>query len=305
MATTSDAARILFDKLDFDYIQREMLGKQFETFWLDCKRKTEPQKLGAVQSDEKNFAAALSGFANTSGGVLLWGLDARKDANGVDIIQAELVPILGLKAFESRLRELESRIVERPVLGVDYKPIEIESGTDKGLLAVYIPQSQRPPHRSRKTKEFYIRAGDSFNPLDITMIEDLLGRRLRPALEFVVKQLSSMEFVVCIENTGEASARAPGLVFRYPEMLALTGRELDGDTKLTSCVSMPWYMNQLGKFCEFRDGGKHVIHQGQQLQIVHLRAVRDSPPKIKYEFEYHIFAEHMQPIKGTKAIQMP
>src|SRR6266404_6707775 len=53
----------------------------FETEWLDFK--------GAAritdQISKRKWSEALAGFANTQGGVLIWGVDARKDpATGVD-----------------------------------------------------------------------------------------------------------------------------------------------------------------------------------------------------------------------------
>jgi hypothetical protein len=51
----------------------------FETEWLDFK--------GAAndQDTKKTWSKALAGFANTQGGVLVWGVDARKDqATGID-----------------------------------------------------------------------------------------------------------------------------------------------------------------------------------------------------------------------------
>ena len=54
---------------------------EFETEWRDFKS-------GAQINDEaakKTWSKALAGFANTQGGVLIWGVDARKDqATGID-----------------------------------------------------------------------------------------------------------------------------------------------------------------------------------------------------------------------------
>lgn len=158
--------RILFDKISLDYINRQMVGQQFENNWLECKQKSHANKTGLDESDKSNFAKALSGFANTSGGVVIFGLDARK-VDGVDIIQS-IRPVKNLRSFESDLRECESRVVERIVLGVEYRIIE--TAENEGLLAVYIPESAHLPHRSLRDGGFYIRAGGVFSPLDLNLI---------------------------------------------------------------------------------------------------------------------------------------
>ncbi len=53
--------------------------------------------------DRKNFARALSGFANTSGGIVVWGVSAKK-IEGVDCAQkSDPVPVVtGCHDYVSR-----------------------------------------------------------------------------------------------------------------------------------------------------------------------------------------------------------
>ena len=58
--------------------------KTEETEWLEFKGcvDADPAKAGAQlekRERQKAFSEAVCGFANTSGGVLIWGIDARKD----------------------------------------------------------------------------------------------------------------------------------------------------------------------------------------------------------------------------------
>jgi Schlafen, AlbA_2 len=45
--------------------------------------------------DRRNLARALSGFANSSGGLIIWGVEARKNAQGIDCARAsaEIAPV--------------------------------------------------------------------------------------------------------------------------------------------------------------------------------------------------------------------
>lgn len=263
-----DNAKILFNKITLDYIKAEMLGKQFENNWLECKRKERPENGSVDIGDKARFAKCLSGFANTGGGVVIFGLDARKE-NGVDAIIG-LVPINDLRQFESSLRELESRIVERNIVGVEYASIETEPG--KGLLVVYIPQSPSLPHRSLADHNFYIRAGGTFQPLDLPLIEDLFQRRLRPKLSFVAKHLGDRQIWIYLRNTGEGTAKNPYLVFNLPEGLGLSLWELDGNTRQASCVLMSSFKDFNGHFVAFKDGAVMPIHPQAEVPIARLDA---------------------------------
>jgi hypothetical protein len=119
-------ATVLFKKLDLNYVRQELIDHEFENNGLECKEKSGADRGGLDEKDKSNFAKALSGFANTSSGVLIFGLAARKKDEIDQIIGIR--PIKELRRFESALREHESRIVERLVPGVEYKAIETSPG---------------------------------------------------------------------------------------------------------------------------------------------------------------------------------
>ena len=85
MIEQSEAARLLFKRIDVEYL-KALVGTEFETNILECKEKAKPGSYELDASDVFNFARTLSAFANTSGGVLLWGVKARK-VGEIDQIQ--------------------------------------------------------------------------------------------------------------------------------------------------------------------------------------------------------------------------
>jgi hypothetical protein len=176
-------ARVLFEQIvDKQYVDDKLINKTIEDTWLECKRKTHPDRGNLDEGDKANFAKAISGFANSSGGVLIFGLVAQKGIDGLDLIQA-MEPIQGLKLFESELREKESRIIERAVSGIEYKKFYTEESRDEGMLVVFIPESNNPPHRNMIDKHFYLRAGGNFHPMDLPQIESMVLKNIRPELE--------------------------------------------------------------------------------------------------------------------------
>jgi len=54
--------------------------------------------------DKKNLASALSGFANSAGGIIVWGVATTKNTTGQDVAN-ELKPISDVAAFVNRLEE--------------------------------------------------------------------------------------------------------------------------------------------------------------------------------------------------------
>jgi len=291
-------AAVLFEKLDLSYVQEELVDHEFENNWLECKEKSGADRGGLDEKDKSNLAKALSGFANTGGGVLIFGLAARKRDEIDEIIGIR--PIKDLRRFESALREYESRLVERLVPGVEYKQIETSPG--EGMAAIYVPESPHLPHRSLQDHKFYIRAGGTFSSIGVSLIEEMFSRRKKPMLEFLVKD----NLTVVLANRGEASARHPYVVFRLPDLVGGTGYELDGNTRLTSWIHQYEYKSIKGRFLAFKGGGNLVIHPHAEVPLLELRGHQGPPgsaPTTSIEFEYHVYAEDMIPREGTFVLQ--
>jgi len=304
MLIQSDAARLLFEKINSVYL-RGLVGNEFETNILECKEKAAPASLDLDASDVSNFAKALSGFANTSGGIILWGVKARK-VSEIDQIQ-EIVPISDLKRFEAKLRERESTLVEYVVPDVQYKPIPLAG--ESGVLAMFVPQSPLLPHRvnHKNDHHFYIRAGGVFSPLPLSIVEDLFSRRTSPILELFLKQTqggSPRKICVCLRNRGKVTARFPFVVLKLPDYLSPTGWELDENTRLTSWISTRTYHGQSGKFVTWNDGNKFVIHPGQELEILNLSTLGTQiSGNMEFSIEYFLYADAMASKSGIESVK--
>ena len=181
----------------------------FETEWLEFK--------GAEKIDAngiKNYwAEALSGFANTEGGVLVWGIDARKNEDkGIDCASAlSLVP--SLSALEARLKEIQPQRTNPPVNGVDYFSCPSEEGCEKGFVVCYIPEGNFKPYRTEiKKNPYYIRAGDSFHIPSVALLRSLFYPEYHSCLEAEVitgidEKLGRVVAEFFINNRGVATAK--------------------------------------------------------------------------------------------------
>lgn len=119
-----------------------LIGKQ-EGIFLDFKETR--TKTGKMLDDDKaHFSKAASGFAHQEGGILVWGIEARKVANDVD--QAiSLKPIINAKAFYSDLNDYIKYATEPIVDGILHRIIfENDDETkNEGFVVSYFPKSDR------------------------------------------------------------------------------------------------------------------------------------------------------------------
>ncbi len=128
----------------------------FEEEWIDFKG--QPQN---EEDEKKIWSKVLSGFANITDGLIVWGIDARKTPpRGIDAA-CKLRLISDPQAFESRLRDWIRDATNPPVIGVEYQSYSNSSGD--GFVVCLIPESIHKPHRAEfEHKNYYYRAGDDF-----------------------------------------------------------------------------------------------------------------------------------------------
>jgi Putative DNA-binding domain len=95
------------------------------------------------RDDRKNFAICISGFANSDGGLIVWGVDARKNEQKIDCATAAK-EIDSTKQFVTKLNEFTGQAVSPFVGGIRHKPLETSSG--KGFAATLVPESMCSTH---------------------------------------------------------------------------------------------------------------------------------------------------------------
>ena len=184
----------------------------FEQDWLDFKSYTPDEKHA-----KRIWSKALSGFANLTDGIIVWGIDARKTPPRDIDAACGLNLVNDPAAFESKLRDWIRDATNPPVMGVDYKKIIGPNGD--GFLLCFIPESTHKPHRAEwADRQYYYRASDDFLPADPAMLRLLFYPRYSPSFEIAVEMAYMIERLthetICklnvnmyIENSGNESAR--------------------------------------------------------------------------------------------------
>jgi hypothetical protein len=166
-----------------------LIGKQ-ESLQLEFKANDARDPLfvdGAItKAGKKILAKEISAFANSAGGVIVFGVDCRV-VDKVD--QAEqLTPIPGLARAETTVRDAASELLQPRHDGIRVASVPTNEDTNAGYVVVDVPRSDRRPHRSEATdqKQYYKLSGESAFAMEHYDIEDAFKRISSPSLALEV-----------------------------------------------------------------------------------------------------------------------
>lgn len=217
-----------FEQLTVADLEGYVERRQEENLHLEFKLLRDASITNA--NDKDNFARALSGFANSSGGLVVWGVDARK-FDGIDCA-CELKPMMHLAKLLARLNELTGDAVEPYVAGVRHRAIEIDP--DRGYALSLVPESDTGPHMGKLAGGHYFkRTGDGFYKMEHFDIADMFGRRRRSKLLLyysVTSRGAAPELRLGLRNEGRASAKSLFFAFSTESTMRRSQYGLDGNS---------------------------------------------------------------------------
>ena len=85
-----DRAKDLFEKIKKEgvsAIEELILTRKSEELFLDFKQSSDNGSRRVLSDeDRKNLAKAVSGFGNSAGGVIIWGLQCSPGKDGADVV---------------------------------------------------------------------------------------------------------------------------------------------------------------------------------------------------------------------------
>jgi Putative DNA-binding domain len=242
----------LFDfyrRLDEREINRFITSAQEENLHLDFKAVNDANIRN--KDDRRNLAKCLSGFSNSDGGIIVWGIDARKNAQGINgaSTRKEITPI---KLFVSRLNELTGQAISPTFEGIVHKAIEV--GDDSGFAATLVPESDSGPHMAKLGEDrYYKRSGDSFYRMEHFDLEDMFGRRQKPRLAIILDNRPSgadnytLDLHFSFKNSGRALAKHTGSIARITNAeLQMVGGRIQNVTHLNGGLPTVCHNDDVG-----------------------------------------------------------
>ncbi|MBE6453217.1 MAG: ATP-binding protein [Alphaproteobacteria bacterium] len=172
-------AEDIFQKLIYfgeDAIDEFIINRQSEELFLDFKQAVSVGKNFTTlhRDDRKNLAKAISGFGNSEGGVILWGVECSRDLEIGDVAKAK-VKVKNVHRFLSWVENAISGCTIPSHNKVRNHIVSVDKNGD-GFLATYIPKSEISPLMTTGNNSIYIRSGSNNVPAPYAVMAGMFGR---------------------------------------------------------------------------------------------------------------------------------
>ncbi len=166
-------------------IKNLFIRKEVEQYFVDFKRTKSADYTGKRSlddSDRENLAKAISGFGNSEGGLLVWGIDT----HGTNDFANLKKPIVCPEQFSSLINGEISRLTLPAHPTAENFVIKENKNTSKGYVVTSIPKYEGLPIQviaNVKGKgRFFMRTGDSFIDIPQPILAGMFGKRPNPEL---------------------------------------------------------------------------------------------------------------------------
>lgn len=228
--------------------------------WLKTIRESSHIELKKVQELPNAFWESYSAFANTSGGIVVLGVEEGEDEN---IIVGVKNPTKTLESLWNQLSN-ENKVSYKSINNEDVASYAFE---DKTVILVYVheaPNSQKPVYINGKLEQTYLRTGDG----DRKATKDELGSFLRNA--------QPIQDDITIDLLTFDDLDKQSLVsFKEKISLKYPSKKYDD-------LSIEEFLIEIGGAVKNRKTGKLVIKKGTLLFLGKVNAIKEFYP------HYHV-----------------
>lgn len=178
-------AEDLFERIkqgDITVLDDLILQRKSEDLFLDFKVSADAGNGGKLHaSDRNNLAKSISAFGNSSGGVIIWGIDCSHNPHDTSDLPRGRVPITDVARFIGRLESATSGCTMPPHPKITHHPILLPNSKN-GFVATLVPESYLAPHQNLIDDYYYIRAGSNCVHAPHGVLAGMFGRKPTPNL---------------------------------------------------------------------------------------------------------------------------
>ena len=251
----------LFESLSTETALEALIqDKREENLHLEFKQKSDRRNGDLTDPERRAFSKAISGFANADGGVLVFGIETSRGADGVDRA-ISLKPIDGHARFRAKL--MDSILNATHPVADDIKIECINSTTESGYVRCLIPASSMPPHRAVLAEhQYWKRVSTGHRRMEHYELEDVFGRRLRPKLKLFIEQTPRegsdriVDVRMYLLNEGRGVARHAGFLCRF-----------EADSSVQDCIGMG--LTNISSL----NSGAPVVTYANDISVIHANGI--------------------------------
>src|SRR5260370_1168680 len=140
-----------------------------EGLYLECKAPTGSALNPGVR---QHLGEAVSGFSNTSGGVVIWGVSTTKHAHSSLDVMTQIEPVGNVVTLAANIDRAIPVVGYPTIRSVPSRILKRRTSDSRGVVVTYIPPSGSDPVQNVLDKKFYLRTIDGF----VEMPYDVLKR---------------------------------------------------------------------------------------------------------------------------------
>ncbi len=284
----SEAAIAIYKSLDsIEKIQDN--NGDTETLHLECKAPHRPQ---LDQKLQVHLSKALSGFSNTAGGVILYGVETDKHLQSKLDVLTQIVHVGNCDGFARQVQAKIPSLTTPSITNAQIKTLKQNVSHTKGVVVVCVLQTSGDPVQVVRDRHFYYHTGIGFEKCPHEMIKRLFAATESPVLvpdimEEVITKKDEKHWELPIRIKNLSSAIAEHAVVTVEVRNAEEFEAIKGVKGLRDVSNINPGQSLYG----FRF--KEVIHR--QLPI-HCGSIcfTSKPSSLKLELNVRVFANRMR-----------
>lgn len=295
-------AEALYASLDsYARVQELIDAGDAEGQILECKAPHAPQ---VDRGTKVHLGTAVSGFANSGGGVILWGVSTDNHAHsGLDVL-TQIAAIGNSSRFAQRIDRLVPQVV-RPHVHCPPSRVLLHAPTDsKGVVVTYVPDHEGDPVQAIDDQHFYLRVGAEFVVMPYEVLRRMFLGTTAPDLQPVfdkrlVKQQDDGSWTIplLLSNNSVAAARDVDL--------SVTVLNPDACDRIQSSDLQDLSALNPGKRIFMKTATK-PIHRGMNIQLGTLIVAMKKGKRAKriVNIEMQILADRMRGRRFVMRVQL-
>ncbi len=164
-----------------EFIHKMIKDEISEELYLDYKRSADNGANKHLhKTDRHNFCKAISGYSNTEGGLIIWGVECARNKVDDKDVPTEVHNIHNIKRYRSWMDSIVSGLTIPINPGVEN--FDIPTSEEGGILVSYIPKLEGEPLRALHNEKYFMRSGATFVSIPHNMLSKMFGGRPSPLL---------------------------------------------------------------------------------------------------------------------------